>query len=626
MNIPEMLKFQTPTHTRVLSALLARYEMSRGDMAKRHPDWVRAEEDFRAYTPESTEDKRRKAERSSGILHYTTITVPMTYAMALTAHTYWSSIFLNRSPIMQLGTRKGIAEAGAQGMEALLDYQVHVGKMLAPMFVWLLDPAKYGFGVMGTYWDVETKRIAMLVEQSTTDDEGNPIPDREKLTKVVKEIPGYKGNRAYNIRPYDFFPDTRVAMVNFQQGEFCANLAQESYQSLIKDPGHFNMEVLKDLRKSNQGTDQKNAGSAQIQMPSTGATANNQTDISDRGQASILRMVVNLIPEDWGLGDENLPEKWEFEVADEKVIISAEPFGHAHDEYPYHVLFYEVEGYALDIRGMMQIGKDMNTAASWELNSHMFNVRKALNDQLLVDPSRVVVKDITDGGPGGVIRSKPIAYGQDVRTMVSQLQITDITRGNIGDMQVLQGMLQQILGVNDNVMGQVNQGGRKTATEIRSATTFSISRLKTVAEHFSATGFTSLAQQMIMNTQQFYFLGADPNAGAELFQIIGEQVEGLGQIKITPETIGGFYDFVPVDGTLPIDRIAQAGIWKELMLGMMQVGVQADYPEMLNYIASLTGVRSLKRFNIQAMPDGQLQAQAKAGNQVPINGGGVNAG
>jgi len=31
-------------------------------------------------------------------------------------------------------------------------------------------------------------------------------------------IPGYKGNRVYNVRPYDFLPDPRVTVLNFQDG------------------------------------------------------------------------------------------------------------------------------------------------------------------------------------------------------------------------------------------------------------------------------------------------------------------------------------------------------------------------------------------------------------------------
>ncbi len=135
MNIPEMLKYDSENHRRIVKALVARFDMSSRAMSQRYPAWKRAEEDFRAYTPESTEDMRRKSRRSVGEIHYTTLTVPLTYAMALTAHTYWSAVFFNRSPVFQLGSRHGLTEEATQPMEALLDYQLLVGRMQSPLMI-----------------------------------------------------------------------------------------------------------------------------------------------------------------------------------------------------------------------------------------------------------------------------------------------------------------------------------------------------------------------------------------------------------------------------------------------------------------------------------------------------------
>ena len=93
-------------------------------------------------------------------------------------------------------------------------------------------------------------------------------------------------------------------------------------------------------------------------------------------------------------------------------------------------------------------------------------------------------------------------------------------------------------------------------------------------------------------------------------------------VDVTPESIAGFYDYVPVDGTLPIDRIAQANIWKEILQVVAPLGYDID--EMVNWIASLSGVRGLKRFKLQARPDAQVADQRQRGNLVPI--GGSNAG
>ena len=43
------------------------------------------------------------------------------------------------------------------------------------------------------------------------------------------------------------------------------------------------------------------------------------------------------------------------------------------------------------------------------------------------------------------------------------------------DLQSVSELAQRTLGVNDNIMGSVNSGGRKTATEVRSSTTFRMS-------------------------------------------------------------------------------------------------------------------------------------------------------
>lgn len=620
MNLREMFKYDSPQHNKIRKALIARYEMSRTDMTERHTAWERAEEDFRGYTPESKEDARRKAARGVGKHEYTTITVPMTYAMAMTAHTYLSSIFLNRSPVMQVETRKGDAEHGAQAIEALLDYQIHTGKILIHQYVWLLDSLKYGIGIMATYWDREVRRVARLVQKSNIDPEtGLAVPDRESIEKETTEVPGYRGNRAYNVRPYDWYPDTRVAIADFQKGEFCGDVTYTSYQRILSDDSYFNLDRLREMQKNGDNSTQENYGSSQIQLPSRIQDSRDMDELTDHGTLPVLRICVNLIPNQWGLGKEEQPEKWIFEVAqpskNEGVIIAVEPFGHLHDQYAYDLLSYEVEGYALNIRGMMEIGQDINSAISWSYNSHMFNVRKALNDQLIADPSRVVFKDLTDGGPGKIIRLRPQAYGQDIRSAVGQLQMHDVTGQNVNDMRTLSDIMQQVLGVNDNVMGQVNPGGRKTATEVRTAGTFSISRLKNVAEYYSAIGFAPLAFKMISNTQQFYF--ADEESQKDMFRIVGELAEGFKTIEVTPEALAGQFDFIPVDGTMPIDRVAQANTWKELMLGMMQTDIQANYEEMFNWIASLTGVRSLKRFKIQAMPDQQVAQQRQAGNLVP---------
>jgi hypothetical protein len=97
-----------------------------------------------------------------------------------------------------------------------------------------------------------------------------------------------------------------------------------------------------------------------------------------------------------------------------------------------------------------------------------------------------VMKDFENPNPGGFIRLKPEAYGQDLRTFFHQVPMQDITQNNFNDLSMMQMMAERVLGVNDQIMGAMGTGGRKTATEIRTSTGFGVNRLKTVTEYLSA--------------------------------------------------------------------------------------------------------------------------------------------
>ena len=92
---------------------------------------------------------------------------------------------------------------------------------------------------------------------------------------------------------------------------------------------------------------------------------------------------------------------------------------------------------------------------------------------------------------------------------------------------------------------------------------------------------------------------------------------------MTPETIAGFYDFVPVDGTLPVDRFAQANMWRELFAQVSQdpnLVAQYDMGRIFEWVAQLAGLKNITQFRTQIVPDGALAGQAQQGNVIPIPG------
>jgi hypothetical protein len=617
------IAFDSPLHKKLVKALRARKKLSQDEMEKRYPTWRKIERENKLYISAEQAAETKKSRPDNNL----EIKVPFSWAMLQTALMYYTSVFFGRSPILQLTGRHGESQENLMGMESLLDYQVNVGEHMRPLYTWLSDTTSYGLGVLGTYWDKETINVSRIVEEPQTL-LGMPIEGKVNKKRIQEEVTGYEGNRSYNVRPFDWLPDPRVTIRDYQKGEFCGRKTTLSYNDIIKGQKagqYFNASSVKRVIKENKGgfVDREigNTGE-EFNIPDVQSSAL-KGDIADTGFCNVLEMYVELIPEDWGLGKGEYPEKWVFTLVEDKVLIGARPFGMYHNKFPFNVLEYEIEGYNTHARGMTEIIEPMNDVLNWMFNSHIYNVRKTLNNELLIDPSRFVMKDFKRPGAGRMIRLKPTAYGTDPKTGIHQLNMNDVTRGHLNDIRGLRELMQMIPGINDALMGMMHGGGRKTAAEVRTSSSFGVNRLKMNVEYFAATGFRTYAQTMIQSTQQLY-------DGEKQFKIAGNMIGGQKFIEVTPESISGFYDYVPVDGTMPIDRDAQAGLFKELLMGLgkmpPQIVGQWDFGKILEHIMHLQGVRNTDQFKAQmnVMPNQQIQNGAAKGNLVPLEQGIAN--
>jgi hypothetical protein len=612
----------------ILREVRINVQRSLNRLSNKHKEWKEAEERTLAYLPEREIDLARKRERENGLPQYTTIQIPYSYAVLMSAHTYLTSVFMGRNPVLQFTGRHGESMQQTQALEALIDYQVMVGRFMVPLYTWLYDAGKYGIGVIGEYWEEKIEQVSTVEGVPETDQLGNPTGKILKQQRTIRQRT-YQGNKIYNVQPWDFLWDTRVPARDFQKGEYCANRFALSWNECKRrEQQGFYMNLDK-LAPGDTGDlmNTFDAGAAELDRPES--TTNTfipweETSAISRKRPSLVRgyeCYIEIIPKEWGLSESDYPEKWVFTCsADFKTLIGAQPLGALHCQFPYHILPLECEGYGLVPRGFPRTLEAVQNTIDWLLNSHFYNIRAALNNKIVVDPSRVVMKDVLDPLPGGVIRLKPAAYGTDTNAVMHQMAITDVTQNHIRDLQMMLGIGERTVGINDQIMGMLNAGGRKTATEVRTSTSFGVNRLKTIAEWFSAVGFDPLAQMTVQNTQQYY-------DGEMKFKIAGDLMlnAGAGFVTVTPDKIMGMYDFVPVDGTLPIDRFAQANLWQQLlgqMRTMPEIMMQYDMAGIFTWVAQLAGLKNINQFKIQVAPDQVLAMQAQRGNVVGMNGRG----
>lgn len=604
----------SPLHQKIVAMLSTRIRYAERARNIQVVKWQEAEERALAYIPEQEMDAMRRADRTRGMPRYTTIQLPYSYAMIMAAHTYMTSVFFSRSPVHQYAGRHGEAEDKVAALEALISYQVEVGQFLVPYYIWLYDAIKYGVGIIATYWDEDVVQFSQVSEQV------DPLSGTSKRIQEAIQIPGYEGNKLWNVCPFDFGWDPRYPPHRFQLGEFCWWRKVMGWNTMLRRRAqgyYMNTEHITSKFAPSQVINQ--GASALIRPEVPGFIL----DAEDQGHPQAFYMYevyVDLVQKEWGLGNSEYPEKWVFSISgDLSLIFGAQPLGAMHGQFPFSLMVPEVEGHGLWPRGLPQIIEPIQNTLDWLVNSHFYNVRAALNNQFVIDPSKVVVRDAEDGGPGFIYRVRPEAYGQDIKTFFHQVPVMDVTRSHMAtDVPQMFDFGEKMTGINEQMFGSLAQAGRKTATEVRTSTGFGVNRLKSMAEYLSAMAMSPHSQMLVQQSQQWY-------SGQQKMRIVGD----LSQLApdfamVTPESIAGFYDFVPVDGTLPIDRMAMANLWQQLMGQLRQIPplmMQYDLAKIFAYVANLAGIRNINRFKLQIRPDAALAQAADMGNIVPLRGG-----
>lgn len=602
------------THKTIVRRLESLLKMSARCKTDKYDKWRKAENDVLAYVPETEADATRRVERDNqGKVSYSTLKIPYSHALLMAAHTYWTSVFFARRPIHQFASNHGGGENQVQALEAMMQYQVDVGEMLAPYYIWLYDAGKYGVGIIGEYWTRESCYYSEIVD-------GVDGPEL-----VENHTQGYQGNKSYNVSPYEWYPDPRVTVGEFQRGEFVGVYRQLNWTEILKlaaDGAVMNFKEISiehNKRQLVEGSDE----TSQLKRPEREMESWTHEgmftgDIKHPALVHAYEVQVELVPREWGLGSSPNPQKWVFLLANNcRLLIQARPLGAIHGKFTYSVIEPEVEAYGQWNRGIPEIIEPIQNTMDWLLNSHFYNVRTSLNNMFAADPTRVVMKDLQNMREGGIVRIKPEGYGQDLRQMLMQIPVQDVTKQNVEDMSVMLQIGERITGINDQILGVLAGGGRKTATEVRTSTGFGVNRLKTMTEYMSSIGVSQHAMKLVMNSQQYY-------DGEMKFRIVGDTAGVMGQEftePVTAETIKGSYTAVPVDGTLPVDRLAQVALWKDLfgvMRNLPQIGMQYDLAKIFGWVGQLAGLKNIEQFKIQVVPDAQLAAQAQAGNLVPL--------
>ena len=259
------------------------------------------------------------------------------------------------------------------------------------------------------------------------------------------------------------------------------------------------------------------------------------------------------------LSDEDRPERWMFNLINGTTIVRAEPSPFM--RFPYELCESFPDVLAFMSQGIMELTEPLANHLNFLFNSHMANVRKSINDMLLVDPSRIDLRDLLDPRAGKLIRLLPLAYGTDPASAVKQLQVADVTRGHVEDSKMLLDLWMRVTGASDAMFGQI-VASRRTAFELAGVFKMGASRMKTIADLFSAEGVAPMTEQMAMlrqeNMQMEQFMEIAGWTAQDLGVAPGDIVEGW--LKVSRDHLTGVFNYPAEEGVLPQDRAKAAEI------------------------------------------------------------------
>lgn len=630
-NRMERLHPGSALHADLLRHLLDRLHDAEDAMAAFYSRWRANETRVQAYINLPDFEKQLKEMSATGAPpKLVQVTIPYTFATISTIVTYIVQVFTGRKPMFQVNTHQKESVEAARMMEILLQYNADHVRLVRQFYQFINDSQVYGLGVMRTQWKKEVKSRTVWTKPQSFMGMGAP----GTRTKSKQDRTTFEGTCVDAVDPFMFFPDPHVPMYEVnKKGEyvFWRSFPGRHIVKAMEADGEFWW--VADVGNMPQPRVNGYNGQSARNMISQGESHPGQREDRNRSTKQQTYQCdecsIELIPAEWKLGDSIRPEKWLFTILNEKQIVRARPLDCDHGMHPVVVTEPLSLGYGFGQPGMADYLGPFQDSLSWYMNSHIKNVRTALNNMFVVDPSMVEMQDLRNPEDGKLIRLKRAAMGMDVRQAISQLQVHDVTAGHTKDMELFMRMGQQLSSATDNLMGMQDAGGRKSATEARQGMQAASSRLAATAQLISAQAITDLSEQMCVNYQQ--------NLETDfLISVVGQQGVQT-DIHVNPESLVGDFNFPVHDGTLPLDRVALLDVWKEILMGVAQdqeLRMIFSLPEIFEYVAEIGGAQNVGRFKLQqgqppgvglnVVPDEEAAAQAQAGNISPIDalGGG----
>jgi len=588
---------------RLVDYVKAMLDMSHRQVSKRYSHWQEADRAHDVYVPPDTTDFREKA------------VIPDTRAIADTVLTYLMAALAGRNPMFQLEGLNKSSRQPALIMERVLHQQMRRTQGEARIAQLLLDSIRYGYAPTKLVWNHRTNQ-----------------------------------NNIINFDPRRAFHDPRVSWGDWESQQFVGFVDYTSYNALLNTGLYPKLKMFPALRDRAQNTPNRSGWDAHswhreagrglsidpAQAASRGASGSGHFKLGDN----------RVVDECWvrlagyEIGVPQIDQIYlVLAVMDEDVVIRLQlnPYG---QQFPtvFGSLYHD--SHKTYGQSLYDVLLPMHDIATYLMRSRIDNITAALNNLIFVDPTQVMVPDLIDRNPWGVVRTLP---GTKPGDGVFIAQIPDVTRGHLNDINMLSDMKQRVSAASDAQQGMPTSDGIRTATEIARLSQMGSQRLGVLSRVMSATTIRPLVSMMVANIQDsLAYEGSikmdERNTPGALKPMIED-----GYLDFDVTKLQGDIDYLIIDGTLPVEPTRSTETWMNMLGVINQTGLQMEYDagQMAEEAIRSMGITDLERFRVSkeqqanpapnqqiammqamqgagVMPNEQVQGEVQRGNLIPL--------
>ena len=509
--------------------------------------------------------------------------------------------------------------------------------------IFFRDSYAYGLGCIAPQWGKHKRREPIIKDVSKTLFYmiKNVVPGVKPgdVVRYLEERVVHEGNELTNVDYYSLILDPNTTINEYDKYEYAGWIERTNVLVLLgREPDEeehlFNVKYLRDKVKSGAGRSKhwEARGEREDSIANYWGQREGENVTTD-----IIHYFWRLIPKQWGLGDSEEPEVHKFIIGADDVIIGWQRISYDHGMLP--MLFGAPNTNGYDTFPVSGLANTYGAQAycDWKVRAQIANQAKSLNDMLLVDTSMFEEEDLLNPEPGKLIRAKRSLYGMGgLDQFVKQLNVSNVTAMNLNDVQNMMGIMFQILGTTDIVMGDLSsQPDRPTAQGLMAARNSALSRLQKDAQILVSQMWYRLIHIMASNTVQYMDQEVMLTiVGSRFEQDIRRELglqEGFSDVTLNPWNLDLNFDVMPVN-KMQADGDTQAmGMVIERMMSMPELAAPAlapyDLSGLFGAYARKIGFQNIHEYRRHqelpqvtggTMPDEQVLQQVDAGNLIPM--------